>query len=177
MKSEIINSSFQNVGILQRLVEKICFANGILENSENKIFLVRDTKFDEAVIQIINDIEKRIIRICEVFVKVFRTDTKVMIYYKIFKILTKIPDNYLINGFPSNLLLQSIQKLSDEEIRQADLTQCLDRLERLQSTRNITPLLVSYNKNLRIVSLMDREFLFYRKYSGVDWDEIVPSIE
>lgn len=175
LKNEIIRSSFENVGVLQRLVEKICFANNILENVQEKVIIKKDEKFDQAILQIISDIGQRYTRICEVFVKGFRTDTKLRIYYKIFKVLTSTEDHYLINGLASNILLTHVQKISEDEVRQQDLTQCLDRIERLQASKQITPLLVSYNKNLRLLSLMDREFLFYRKYSGVDWNEMVPN--
>jgi len=174
LKHEIIESSFQNVGILQRLAEKICLANNVLTPLLTSFNFEKNGNFDDAVKQVISDIGQRYTRICEVFVKGFRTDTKLRIYYKIFRLLTKAAEQNLIIGLPSSFLLKNIQSLGDEEIRQADLTQCLDRIERLQSSRQITPLLVSYNKNLRLLALMDREFLFYRKYSGVNWDELVP---
>lgn len=174
LKNEIIVSSFQNVGILQRLAEKVCFINSILDKQPVKQVITKDEKFNTAVEQVISDIGQRYTRICEVFVKGFRTDTKLRIYYKIFKVLTKTAVINLINGIPSHTLLKEVQELSEEDVRQADLTQCLDRIERLQASKKITPLLVSYNNTLRILTLMDREFLFYRRYSQVDWDKLVP---
>jgi len=175
LKKKIIDSSFQNVGLLQRLAEKLCFVSDVhkTEPFEKNIQI---TSFDAATNNIIQDIGQRYTRICEVFVKGFRVDTKLRIYYKIFKVLTTITEQKLIHGVPSDELLEEVQAVSkDEIIRQGDLTQCLDRIERLQAARGITPLLLSYNNSLKLVSLMDREFLFYRKFSRVNWDELVPT--
>ncbi|MBN2095203.1 MAG: hypothetical protein JW727_04090 [Candidatus Aenigmarchaeota archaeon] len=174
LKKSLIESSFQNVGLLQRTAEKLCFTNGILTTQKAKQILIPDEMLQSAITQVIADIGQRYTRICEVFVKGFRSDTKLRIYYKIFRVLTKIDERYLINGTPYDMLLKMVQEESTEEVRPSDLTQCLDRIERLQATRQITPLLVSYNKNLKLLALMDREFLFFRKHGSVDWEELVP---
>lgn len=66
-------------------------------------------------------------------------------------------------------MLKYIQQFNDK-IRLSDLTAALNRTERLQSSRGITPMLIMYNENLREIHLVDREFLFYREFGNPDWE-------
>ncbi|VVB78579.1 Uncharacterised protein [uncultured archaeon] len=174
IKKDMLDSSFENVGIFQRLSEQICQENGIYE-CQDKIFSICDLNIlEKARAKIIKDVGQRYLKIFEVFSRGFKSETQLKIYYYIFKALaTKLSDEKLIFGMPTSELLTEIQELSPNTIRQTDLTQALDRIERLQASRDITPLLVSYNRSLKSLSLTDREFLFYRKFSeeSFDWNE------
>jgi hypothetical protein len=75
----------------------------------------------------------------------------------------------LLVGIPAEKLLVAINQISPS-IRKSDLTSALEKIERLQAARGITPLLTSYNRSLKLLSLTDREFLFYRRYSGETFD-------
>jgi len=174
IKKEMIESSFENVGILQRLSEQVCQEAGIYETQQQDIIISKIEKLNNAREKIIRDVGQRYLKIFEVFNRGFKSETQLKIYYYIFKALAiKLPDEKLIFGIPTSELLTQIQSLSPNTIRQTDLTQALDRIERLQASREITPLLVSYNRSLKSLSLTDREFLFYRKFSGdsFEWNE------
>ena len=170
LKAQLIDASFHNVGLLQRLAEKVCIEAGIYETRESKT-IIADTDFlKKAEAQMVSDIRQRYTRIAEVFQEGLRTDSVLHVYARIYNELIDASDNELLQGIPVATILERMQRYA--AIRQSDLTQCLERIERLQAQRAITPLLVSYSKSVRKVFLNDREFLFYRKYSGDNPDDI-----
>lgn len=167
---EIVESSFNNVGLLQRIAENICLIEKIYEK-QDKIKEINNSKsLDIARKKIVSDISQRYSKIKDVFERGFRAKTELRVYYQIFRFLTEANDEDLIKGIPQNVILKNIQEYSDKLIRPVDLIQALDRIERLQASRGITPLLISYNKSLKEVSLTDREFLFYRKFGNIVWE-------
>ena len=73
-------------------------------------------------------------------------------------------------GIDSRELLKRIQTADpDASIRQSDLTQALDRVDRLQVKIGVQPLVLTYNRDRRRLFLADRSFLFYRQYGSPTW--------
>ncbi|MEH1830878.1 MAG: hypothetical protein V7L29_02045 [Nostoc sp.] len=58
---------------------------------------------------------------------------------------------------------------SEPQVRLSDLSAALNRLDKLQADRSISPLILSFNPDSRKVQLVDRELLFYRKYGNPRW--------
>jgi hypothetical protein len=166
IKREIISSSVHNVGMLQRLVEKICLIEGIFESQDTLKEINSLKTLDEARNELVTEIGQKFNRIKEVFERGFRANTELKLYYQIFRLLTEISEEKLINGISQNEILQKLQEY-DDKIRQSDLTASLIRIEKLQVDRRINPLLVTYNHKLRLLILGDREFIFFRKYNKI----------
>ena len=107
-----------------------------------------------------------------------RSDAVLLLYARIYNALLDSTDEELINGISYDGLFERIQKKAGNiTIRREDLTSALDRVERLQARKGVTPLLISYSKDLRKLFLNDREFMFYRKYSGDNIADLKISIE
>ncbi|MDW7774871.1 MAG: hypothetical protein SCH39_00875 [Methanosarcinales archaeon] len=170
IKNEIIESSYENVGLLQRIAENICYIEGIFDKQSETKVIDNIKSLELAREKIVSDISQRYTKIKEVFERGFKTSTELKVYYQIFKFLIEAKDEDLIKGIHQKEVLKHIQTYSHKEIRPGDLTSALDKIERLQSSKKITPLLMSYNKSLREISLTDREFLFYRKYGNIKWE-------
>ena len=170
IKNEIIESSYENVGLLQRIAENICYIEGTYDKQSKTTVIDNIESLESAREKIVSDISQRYTKIKEVFERGFKTSTELKVYYQIFKFLIEAKDEDLINGIHQAEVLKHIQTYSHKEIRPGDLTSALDKIERLQSSKKITPLLMSYNKSLREISLTDREFLFYRKYGNIEWE-------
>jgi hypothetical protein len=76
----------------------------------------------------------------------------------------------LLAGIDSRELLRRIQEQAPgATIRQSDLTQALDRVDRLQVKIGVQPQVLTYNRDRRRLFLADRSFLFYRQYGGPTW--------
>ncbi|MCH8987142.1 hypothetical protein IIA94_03195 [Patescibacteria group bacterium] len=179
LKQQLVNSAFENVGLLQRLAEKICIETNIYESQNDKTLLSDIELLNTSRKKIVQDIRQRYIKIAEVFREGLRAGSELLLYARIYNELIDANDNELINGIARPELLRRMQKhnMGQKEIRQADLTQILDRIERLQAERGITPLLVSYSRDLQKLFLNDREFLFYRAFSGDDKSHLKLDLE
>jgi hypothetical protein len=174
IRQQILESSFNNVGLLQRLAEKVCMEADVYESQLTKKVISDIDFLHRARGQVVSDIRQRYSRIAGVFVEGMRADSVLHLYGRLYNELIDAGDNELTNGISLKELLERIQAHAAGEvgIRQSDLTQCLERIERLQAGRDITPLLVSYSKSLKMLFLNDREFLFYRQYSGDDLSDL-----
>jgi hypothetical protein len=92
------------------------------------------------------------------------------VYRYILQTSTEAQDEELVNGLDSAVLLQRI--LSHEggqSIRASDLTQALDRIDKLQLKIGVSPIVLTYNRLDRKLFLADLSFLFYRRYSSYRW--------
>ncbi len=178
LKDQLIESTFGNVGLVQRLAERICLDTGILESAKNKQIISDIELLKKARMHLVGDIRQRYSRITEVFKDGMRSDAVLLLYARIYNALLSSSDDELINGISYESLFERIQKEANTiTIRQSDLTSALDKVERLQARKGVTPLLVSYSKDLRKLFLNDREFMFYRKYSGDNINDLKISID
>lgn len=167
LKNQLIDSAFENVGLIQRLAEKICMEASIYNSQPTKQTISDIELLKKAREQLVNDIRPRYTRIAEVFKDSMRSDAMLLLYARIYNELLDASDDELTKGISYTILLERIKKNAlPKDIRQSDLTSALDKVERLQGKKGVTPLLISYSKNLRKLFLNDREFMFYRKFSG-----------
>lgn len=89
------------------------------------------------------------------------------VYRHLLQAATDASDRELLEGIDSAELLKSILVHKDgAAIRASDLTQALDRIDQLQAKISITPLVLTYSKSSRKLSLADRAFLFFRRYGS-----------
>ena len=77
-------------------------------------------------------------------------------------------DSELQAGLHYNVIFERISAYNPR-VRRSDLTAALQRLNRLQEDRQVSPLVLSYNEKTRELQLVDRELLFYRKYGQPTW--------
>jgi hypothetical protein len=95
--------------------------------------------------------------------------TKLDLYRRIARVAIESVDNELIEGLTRDQLLSRV-KLLEPEADLQNLQKALIRIDRLQTDRKILPLILSYSdgSNKRL-ALVDREFLFYRRYKTAHW--------
>jgi hypothetical protein len=178
IRTQMINSAFGNVGLIQRLAEKVCLEAGILNSQTNRQTISDIELFKKARAHLISDVRQRYTRIAEVFKASMRSDAILLLYARIYNELVDASDSELIQGIEYTTLFSRIQQNTGGiTIRQSDLTSALDKVELLQARKGVTPLLVSYSKDLRKLFLNDREFMFYRKYSGDDGEDLKINID
>lgn len=91
------------------------------------------------------------------------------VYRHLLESVTEATDGDLLNGIDSQDLLDRVGEHSPYEVRATDLTQALDRIDRLQVRIDVHPPVLSYNRSGRKLFLADRAFLFYRKYGRPNW--------
>ncbi len=171
IRNEMVESSYNNVGLLQRLAEKVCFLTEVtvsIKKYKQSKKIENVDIYTSARKDIINDLRQRYSKIYEVFERGFE-ETELKVYYNIFKAVSTLPTDKIIKGIPQHELPIKAQKF-EPKIRHSDLTAALKRIEKLQISREITPFLVMYNENTREIHLVDREFIFYREFGSPDWE-------
>lgn len=73
-------------------------------------------------------------------------------------------------GTPSpSGLVQRTPDIQCRRLLKLTLTQALERIERLQVKIEISPPVLTYHRAGKRVQLVDRSFLFYRKYGAQSW--------
>lgn len=89
---------------------------------------------------------------------------------KILRTFTAADSKELLEGIDSGELLRRItETTTNGSIRQSDLTQALDRVDRLETKIGVRPPVLTYDRDRRRLFLADRSFFFYRQYGDPQW--------
>jgi len=169
---QMIADASQNVGLLQRIAERFCFLAGILETVNESIARTLGEKnvLQEARKAICKEEAARYRQFGEALSHGFKAneESELKVYRNIAKCAIEASDEELRNGLHYNVIYDRVSKVNTR-IRRSDLTAALQRLNRLQQDRQVSPLVLSYNDQTRELQLVDRELLFYRKYGAPVW--------
>jgi hypothetical protein len=173
IRDAVIQDSNQNVGLIQRIAEKYCFNCGILETQLTELLsktIDNPEMLGKARESICHEEDSRYRQFGNAVEKGFKSneESELKVYQHIARVCMEASDSELSSGLHYNTLLDRVQKYNSR-VRQSDLTAALQRLNRLQEDRSISPLVLSYNPKSRLVQLVDRELLFYRKYGHPVW--------
>jgi hypothetical protein len=171
LRDALVADAYGNVGLVQRLAEQVCFHAGILEREAEKGTLDVDGHLEQARGTVSERMKARYDAFADDFVRGMKRMTEGLEVYKhMLRAFTASKSEELLNGVDSRELLRRIQDADPEAtIRQSDLTQALDRVDRLQVKIGVRPLVLTYNRDRRRLFLADRSFLFYRQYGSPTW--------
>lgn len=171
LQSQIVNDAFGNVGLLQRIAEQVCLAAGITEEQDERLELTAGEPLRVARETVSDRMGSRYHAFADDFVRgMKRMKEGLEVYKHMLRSFTNGTDDDLLQGIDSRELLERIKtEAPDTTIRQSDLTQALDRVDRLQVKIGVQPLVLTYNRDRRRLFLADRSFLFYRQYGSPTW--------
>jgi hypothetical protein len=172
IRLQIIADASQNVGLLQRLAEKFCYFSGVLETTSATIArtLGDDEALRKARATICDEEAVRYRQFGQALSHGFKAseESELKVYMNIARCAIEATDQELRSGLHYNVIFERISA-TNPRIRRSDLTAALQRLNRLQEDRKVSPLVLSYNDKTRELQLVDRELLFYRKYGQPSW--------
>jgi len=170
IKPKIIDDANKNVGLLQRIAEKYCYESGIYESSWRTEVLGDRDALVKARNAICREEAARYRLFDEVVSRGLRDsgESNLKVYQRIVRACVEATDQDLSDGISRADLLAQIQ-VYESQVRLSDLSAALNKIDKLQADRSISPLVLAYNPNTRKVQLVDREFLFYRKYGSPSW--------
>ncbi len=170
LKYALVEDSYGNVGLLQRLAEQLCLEAGIIDTLDEAVGLDLGPDMDRARERVASGMKGRFSAFADNFVRGMRRMPEGLeVYRHLLQTVTEAEDESLLVGIDSAELLGQIGEHGDSAIRPSDLTQALDRIDRLQVKISISPPVLTYNKDSRKVFVGDRSFLFYRKYGQATW--------
>jgi hypothetical protein len=179
IRKQLISDANQNVGLLQRIAEKFCYESSILESqpiedgTENILGDIQ--ALDRARGKICQEEDVRYRQFSDAIQRGFKgyEESELKVYKHILRIFIEATDEDIKTGIHRDNLLLLVQKL-EPRVRLSDLSAALNKINKLQVDRRISPLVISYNtaSSSRKLELIDREFLFYRKYGNPSWSWI-----
>ncbi len=171
LRAELVKDAYGNVGLVQRLAEQVCLAAEILVTRDSKVTLDVGGELSKARETVSDRMRARYDAFADDFVRgMKRMKEGLEVYKHMLRSFTSSKNEELLEGIDSKDLLSRIQEADPEAtIRQSDLTQALDRVDRLQSKIGVHPQVLTYNRDRRRLFLADRSFLFYRQYGSPRW--------
>lgn len=167
---DIIKDANKNVGLLQRLAEGACMESGITETQTYRRTLDDLAALNRCRESVCRTFEHRYFSFASFVSRGFKNPdkTKLKLYRQIIRACIEAPEADLVDGLDRQILLTKIQKY-EPAADMTNLQKALSRLDRLQTERKITPPVLTYGLTSRMVVLVDRELLFYRKYTTRSW--------
>lgn len=169
IRSRVVDESFGSVGLLQRLAEQLCQAEGVYEThpGRSKRQIGSEESLSVALSEVARQMQNRFQNFADNFVRgMRRLPDGLEVYRHILQVASHASDEELKNGIDSQALQR---RIVDDRIRASDLTQALDRIDKLQVKIEVNPLVLTYSKSGRRLHLADRAFLFFRKHGRPQW--------
>lgn len=166
-KDAIIADSYGNVGLVHRLAQNLLRLEEVDDLPPGAV-IDGNSKLNAARSAVADEMSGRFDTFASNFVGGMRRMSEgLVVYLHLLRAITASDDESLLGqGVDSRALLSSID---NEGIRLSDLTQALERIDRLQVKIEISPPVLTYHRPGKRVQLVDRSFLFYRKYGAQSW--------
>lgn len=170
LKKAFLDDASGSVGLLQRMLEEACLVTAVYHTQDQAIVIDDLNVADQSRAKICTGQENRYHGFVEIVGKGFKDPerTKLKMYYHLVRVCIDSPDDELLKGIDRQVLLSRIQSL-EGGANLSVLSAALSRLNRLQAERKISPPVLVYNSIARKVALVDRELLFFRKYTKSEW--------
>jgi len=171
IKDAIISDASGNVGLLQRIAEKLCIHAGCLKTVEGSRNLIRSIPMlDAARKEICKEEAARYRAFGWSVSKGFRKSNEKTrsLYMYIIRTCVEAKDAELLAGLTQGLIEERIRHM-DNSVSGSSIRKALSQIDKLQSDKSISPIIATFDPVNHTLNLADRELLFYRKYGGPRW--------
>lgn len=170
VREALVADAYGNVGLLQRLAESLCREEGVLARRSDALFITVSDSLGRARAAVASSMRGRYESFADSFVLGLRRLREGLeVYRYILQVVTEATDEDLQAGLQREELLQRINAIVPSKIRRSDLTNALQRLERLQIKIGLRPLVLTYSRSSQKLWVVDKSFLFFRKYGEPHW--------
>jgi len=171
IKSQIINVSFGNVGLLQELCKNYCIENGVNEKLVTKRILSNQEVLEKAISFKVEEYSSRHISALDTIANASSYEEGLFMPYYLVKILVKSSIEELLNGISRTEITSRIAKIHHKGtgLRDGDITYLLNNIAKIQHKASISPPLFDYNVSNRSLKIIDSTLLFYLNFkNGTD---------
>lgn len=171
IRDAIVEDASGNVGLLQRLAERLCIAANVVMTQGGAIKQIRSMLLLNSTRQEICLEEAARYRrfgwsVCEGFPN--SNEATKRLYMYVIQVCVEAQDAELLAGLPVQQIEERIQRLNST-VQGRAVRSALQQIDKLQSEKSIYPVIATYDPVNRVLNLADRELLFYRKYGGPNW--------
>lgn len=151
LKQAMIADANGNVGLLQRLAEKLCSNAGVYDTQLKPKTLDDYNTLANSRDQICHSQENRYHAFVDLVSRGFKDPerTKLKMYHHIVRVCFESSEQELLNGITRQTMLARIQQF-EPEANMSVLSAALSRLNRLQAERKIFPPVLAYNNIARL---------------------------
>jgi hypothetical protein len=167
LRTDLIRDAYGNVGTLQALAEAVCKEAQIFERRNQPTYLTPGPALTRGREQIARGMQPRFQGFADAYVAGLRVlpEAERRVLQAVIETVCARPDDELLSG----VMLEHLSAHGGIGVAHADLIAMLGHLESFQSELDISPLVVTFNRQAQSLSLIDRRFLFYRKYGAPRW--------
>jgi hypothetical protein len=167
LRTDLIRDAYGNVGTLQALAEAVCKEAEIFERRTAPTYLTPGPALTRGREQIARGMQPRFQGFADAYVAGLRVlpEAERRVLQAVIETVCARPDDELLSG----VLLEHLSARGEIGVAHVDLIAMLSHVERFQSELDISPLVVTFNRHAQSLSLIDRRFLFYRKYGAPRW--------
>jgi hypothetical protein len=175
IRQRMVFDASHNVGLLQRVAERLCYRSGITE-SQNRTNRTQVIQSYDTLAKCRKDIcdedKARYQQFCEAIGRGLRVSKNSQeIYARIVRACVETSDDSdLCMGIHRDHIYRAINDCPPElQVKAKSLDEALKNLNKLQLERKVSPLVFSYNSDSRKIQLVDLNLLFFRRYGNPDW--------
>lgn len=186
IKNEIVNSSFDSIGVVQELLKDLCKMSGVHNSLETKKKLEDRACLDAAKREKASYYSARHIRALEAIAEGLRStnnpkseDIKSMpLYLPYYTVKCILSSNFsdIESGIKRNDLEVKIKEIHHRpnDVRPSDMSNLLHNLAKLQSEKAISPPIFDYDKTTKTIRIINSTFYFFVR--NADTKEILEQI-
>lgn len=169
--SQIMQSSFDSVGVLQELCKETCLSAGCKETAD---FLKKVTQvdFNKAVTKKLEVYSSRHVRSIETLAVPTQTTTRegdVALFIPYYFVVMLLTANFedIVNGIKRDVLHEKINTLHHRSggVRPGDISNFLHTIIQLQLRKNIRPPLFDYDRDIKTLRVIDSTFYFFLRHA------------
>lgn len=186
IKTKIINSAFDSIGVVQELLKVTCINSGVTERSDQLVLVNDIGKYEEASAEKAEDYSARHIRALEAISEGRKTtnnpksddpkDMPLYLPYYTVKAFLRFDFSDVLEGIKRNVLETRIKELHHrpDDVRAGDMSNLLHNFAKLQSEKFISPPIFDYDKTTKTIRVIDSTFYFFLK--NIDCKEVEDNI-
>lgn len=168
LRSRMVSAAYGNVGLLQRLAERLCLEEQVDRTVRRVKVLPLSRTYERATRYVADGMRGRYIGFARNFVQGGSTRGG-DVYRDILRALLGFDDETLLEGVPRRELGAQIEANSPGVVRPGDVTGALKRLDGVQDRIKVRPIVLTYSSDARRLYLADRGLLFFRRFGDPVW--------
>jgi hypothetical protein len=178
VQKNIIDYSFDSIGVLQELCNRSCMSAGVTETSPQKVKIL-SWHLDEAIKKKLDDYSSRHLRALESFAESSRrTSDRIPLFIPFYFLVVLLNSDFskITDGFKRADIQQAILKIHHrpDDIRPSDMSNFLNTITKYQIKKQINPPLFDFDVSISMVKIIDSTLYFFLRNS--DPKEILEKI-
>lgn len=177
-------ASFSSIGVFQELLKELCILAGIKGTQPCLHDIGDDSMISQAVESKAQEYAARHQRALEsiaagnVSGSVKEGLLPLFLPYYLVRVVLSAGYDGIATGMRRATIQEQIQKIHHrpDDVRASDMSNLLYNLGKLQSTKNISPPIIDYDKNMKLLQAVDSTFYFFLKHANLtEISEELPS--